>query len=338
MKNTLLKFLKAAFWYLIFDGLILGYVGLIPGAQMAAAQTLLTTTTLSAAIANSSTNTIQVASATGIVANSTVLYIADSGNSGEAVFVNAVSGTTLSVQRGYTTLGGAAPHASGTLVFVGPAIAFATSVQPSGSCNRASIGINNNYLPVIAPGVFGTGTTISDCVGGKWVTGVGSNSDFFRVSLPVCGGTAYTACGTATAIASATSMYCSELDVQASKYVTGLGVLNGATVGTDKHLVILYDGTGNLLANSATAGATTSGVSTYQTYAFTTPYYVVGPAKYYACLQSNGTTDSVQMLTAGKQDNTTTKAVTGQTFGTIAASFTVPTTFTTVVGPYWELY
>jgi len=115
-------------------------------------------------------------------------------------------------------------------------------------------------------------------------------------------------------------------------------VLNGTTVGTDKHLLILYDGTGNLIANSATAGATTSGASTYQTYAFTTPYYVVGPAKYYACLQSNGTTDSLRMLTAGTQDNITTKAVTGQTFGTIAATFTVPTTFTTVVGPYWELF
>jgi hypothetical protein len=308
-------------------------------ALPAVGQTLLTQTLLSAAVKTASQTNLTLTSATGVVAGSTVLYIADAGNSGEAVFVNAVNGTTVNVTRGYQTLGSAAPHASGTLVFVGPAIAFSVSVQPSGSCTRSSIGINNNYLPVIAFGLSGEPTTISDCIGGVWVTGTaGDQSSFFRVSLPVCGGVAYTACGTNTAIAAATSMYCSELDVQASKLVTGLGILNGATVGTDKHLVILYDGTGNLLANSATAGATTSGASTYQTYAFTTPYYVVGPAKYYGCVQSNGTTDTVQMLATGKQDNTTTKAVTAQVFGTIAATFTVPTTFTTVVGPYWELY
>ncbi len=309
-------------------------------APTADAQTLLTTTTLSAAVPNSSITTINVASATGIVANSTVLYIADSGSSGEAVFVNAVNGTALTVQRGYQILGSAAPHASGTVVFVGPAIAFSVNVQPNGSCTRTSIGINNNYLPVIAFGLVGQPTTINDCIGGQWVSSLSSanNNTFFRVPLPATGAVVTTGVGTNTAVAASTSMYCTELDVQFSKYTTGLGVLNGTTVGTDKHLVILYDGTGNKVANSATAGATTSGASTYQTYAFTAPYYIVGPAKYYACLQSNGTTDSLRMLTTNIQDQLTTKAVTGQTFGTIASTFTVPTTFTTVVGPYWELY
>lgn len=301
----------------------------------ASAQTLLTTTTLSSAVASTSSTVISVASATGITANSTVLYIADSGSSGEAVFVNSVSGTQIGVTRGYQTLGKARTHASGTVVFIGPPFAFGI-VQPSGSCTRSDI----PYLPAISFGLEGNSTTISDCVGGVWVTASSQNlNTFFRVSLPPTGSVAYTGTGTNTVVASPTSMYCTELDVPASKYVTGLGNLNGATVGTDKHIAILYDGTGNVLANSATAGATTSGASTWQTYAFTTPYFVVGPAKYYGCLQSNGTpTDSVRMLTTGTQDNITTKAVTGQTFGTIAATFTVPTTFTTVVGPYWELY
>ncbi|HEY1800085.1 MAG TPA: hypothetical protein VGG46_04045 [Terriglobales bacterium] len=318
---------------------LFSFVALAVLAPSADAQTLLTTTTLSAAISSSATTHIVVASASGITAGSTVLYIADSGSTGEAVFVNAVNGTTLTVQRGYQTLGSAAPHASGTVVFVGPAIAFSVTVQPTGSCSRTSIGINNNYLPVIAFGLVGQPTTINDCVGGQWVSSLSSlNANTFTAAQVTPCSTAYTSCGTNTAIAAATSMYCSEIDVRASKYVTGLGVLNGATVGTDKHLVILYDGTGNLIANSATAGATTSGASTWQKYAFTTPYYVVGPAKYYACAQSNGTTDKLQMLTTGQGDNTTTKAVTGQVFGTIASTFTVPTTFTTVVGPYWELY
>lgn len=298
-------------------------------ASPAFGQTYLTNTTLSAAV--SATNvvqpTISVASATGITAGNTLLFI-DS----EAMYVNAVNGTTLSVTRGYFG-GRVTGHASGAIVWAGPPFAFQWSFPggaPAGTCTRANL----LYLPYINT----DNGQISDCVGGAWVTGVGTNNSFFRVSLPVIGAVAYTGAGTNTAIASATSMYCTELDVQASKYATGLGVLNGATVGTDKHLVVLYDATGNAIANSATAGATTSGASTYQTYAFTTPYYIVGPAKYYACLQSNGTTDTVRMLTAGTQDNITTKAVTGQTFGTIAATFTVPTTFTTVVGPYWEIY
>jgi hypothetical protein len=300
---------------------------LVPSSS---AQTYLSNTTLNAAVTTTSTTTVRVTSATGITATNTLLFIDN-----EAMFVNAVSGTAISVTRGYFGTR-AVTHANSAFVWFGPPNAFSFANPggyPSGSCTRSSI----LYLPYINT----DSGAISDCIGGVWVSGgtaTGTYNSFFRVSLPVCGGVAYTSCGTNTAIASATSMYCSEIDVPASKLVTGLGILNGATVGTDKHLVILYDGTGNLIANSATAGATSSGASTFQTYAFTSQYFVVGPAKYYACVQSNGTTDTVQMLATGKQDNTTTKAVTGQTFGTIAATFTVPTTFTTVVGPYWELY
>lgn len=300
------------------------------------AQTILTTTTLSSAVASSSTTSIQLTSSSGLTAGASVIFVADTASSGEMMFVNAVapSGGYISVTRGYSSFGKARTHASGALVFLGPPFAFGTDA-PSGSCTRSSV----LYLPDISVGLGGVGTIISDCVGGVWVQGSGVNSagPFFTMQVTPCS-TAYTSCGTNTAIAAATSMYCSEIDVPFSKYATGLEVLNGATTGTDKHLVILYDGTGNLLANSATAGATSSGNSTWQKYAFTTPYYVVGPAKYYACAQSNGTTDKLQMLTTGQGDNTTTKAVTGQTFGTIAATFTVPSTFTTVVGPYWEFY
>jgi hypothetical protein len=331
MKNTLRNFLKAAFWYLMFDGLILGYVGLIPGAQLAAAQTYLSNTTLSSAVSTTATTTVKVASATGITATNTMLFVDNEG-----MFVNSVSGTTLSVTRGYYG-GRSTTHVSGALVWFGPPPAFGWAEPagfPSGSCTRS----NQLYLPYINT----DSGAISDCVGGVWVTGgnaTGNYGSFFRVPLPNTGGIAYASVTTDTVVAAATSMYCTELDMQASKYTTGLGILNGATVGTDKHIVILYDGTGNLLANSAVAGATTSGANTYQTYAFTTPYFVVGPAKYYACVQSNGTpTDSLRMIPTGNQDTYTTKAVTGQTFGTIAATFTVPTTFTTVVGPRWELY
>ena len=312
---------------------LLAIVGLsLP--NLLSAQTILTTTTLSAAITTTAQTNLTVTSATGITANSTVLYIADTNSAGEAVFVNSVSGTNIGVTRGYQTLGKARTHSSGAVVFIGPPYAFGY-VQPSGSCTRANI----LYLPDIAFGLEGTATTINDCLGGQWVTSTsGDANTFLRQYAPSTGAVLLSTINTAGTTLSASTMYCQEIDLQNGKYATGLAVLNGTTVGTDKHLVALYDGTGNLLANSATAGATTSGASTYQTFAFTAPYYMVAPAKYYGCTQTNGTTDTVRMTVTGVQDGYTTKGVTGQTFGTVPATFTAPTTFTTAVGPYYQVY
>ena len=313
---------------------LVSFVALALLAPYSDAQTILTTTTLSAAITSTSQTNLTVTSATGITANSTVLYLADTSSSGEAVFVNSVSGTNIGVTRGYQTLGKARTHSSGTVVFIGPPFAFGY-VQPSGSCTRANV----LYLPDIAFGLEGTATTISDCIGGQWVTSAsGDANTFLRQYLPVTGAVLLSTINTNGTTLASTTMYCQELDLTNSKYATGLAALNGSTVGTDKHLIALYDGTGNLLANSATAGATTSGASTYQTYAFTTPYYMVAPGKYYGCLQTNGTTDTIRMTLTGVQDGYTTKGVTGQTFGTVPATFTAPTTFTTAVGPYFQVY
>jgi hypothetical protein len=313
------------------------------------AQTILTTTTLASAVTSTSTTSIQLTSNAGLTGQQAAIFVADTGNSGEAMFVNAVSsaGGYISVTRGYQTLGKARTHASGALVFLLPNLnGFGipmNTIAPSGSCTRST----EPYLPLISVGEYGERTQISDCVGGVWVQGSGINyaGPFLAIRLPEPGGTAYSALNTnGTAPAAATDMYCTELDVPYSKFVTGLGVLNGTTVGTDKHLMILYDGSGNLVANSATAGALSATASVYQQYAFVnsaqtvTKYYVVGPAKYYGCMQTNGTTATVRMTITGTNDTQTTSQTAGQTFGTIAATFTVPTTFTTAVGPYMELY
>jgi hypothetical protein len=98
-------------------------------------QATLTGTTLAAA-ATSSATTLQVASATGITANSTLLYIFDGTARGEAVFVNSVSSKTLKVTRGYhgTSANG---HISGALVLLGPPNYF-YSGDPSGACTLTS--------------------------------------------------------------------------------------------------------------------------------------------------------------------------------------------------------
>ena len=119
---------------------------------------VLTATKLSAALTQSS-NTLRVASATGITATSTILYLDDgSSKNGEAVFVNAVNGTTISVTRGYNGTQ-ANPHLSGTVVLIGSAGAGTgpngpfVSVDPSGFtllftllCRRLAIAISSNFL------------------------------------------------------------------------------------------------------------------------------------------------------------------------------------------------
>jgi hypothetical protein len=353
MKTTLRKVFKAAFWYLMFDGLLLGYVGFIPGVQSAAAQTMLTMTTLSAAVpattqsvtTSGQVGIVTVASATGISAPAPVTSLIAGPATSTFIFVDrelmdvrGVSGTTLTVVRGAGSTAAVA-HASGALVFVVPGNATWINASgqadsiPQGACTRA----NEPLLPRID---LKTGT-ISDCLGGQWANGDAAQTqrsvpNGFRYPDP--GATALTALETAgTAAAANTEIYCTEVDLPYSMLLTGLAPLNGTTVGTNKHFAILYDASGAVLANSAVAGTTTAGASTYQKLSFVTKYYAVGPARYFACDGLNGTTDTLRHAITAVNDNILGGAVTSQTFGT-AAAITPPSTFTTAKAPYFMLF
>jgi hypothetical protein len=352
--------------------LALTFALILACASFAGAQTLLTSTTLSAAVqgmgsVNGATPTgnlsiLTVASATGINAPApntsltsgltatseaqTYLFV-----DRELMQVKAVSGTTITVVRGMAGTSGVS-HASGAVAFIVPSAALGVwsgggadsgpqgPSFPQGSCTRS----NEIFLPRIQ---FSSGG-ISDCNGGQWVNGDaaqttrsgvhGSTGGANGFRYPDPGGVALTALETnGTAPTAATQIYCTELDMPFSIYVSGIGVLNGTTVGTDKHWVILYDSAGAVLATSAVAGATTSGASTYQKFNFINPYYVVGPGRYFACMGTNGTTDTIRHAATGTNDNILGGAVTGQVFGT-AAAITVPSSFTTVKAPYFMLY
>lgn len=326
-----------------FKTLLVGLALLLGVTLPVSGQTIFTNTTLSSAVADSKTQTIVVASATGINVRSasdntkaTLLYI-----DREAMDVTGVNSTTITVRRGAESTP-ATPHASGAVVFVLPRYLL-TNIGggmidnapsfPGGSCTRGK--------ELALPRIQLTSGLFSDCLGGQWVNGDATQTTrqtYNGLRLPDPGSNALTSLETAgTAPAANTEIYCSELDLPFSMLLTGLGVLNGTTVGTDKHWVILYDSSGNVLANSATAGATTSGASTYQKFNFANKFYAVGPARYFGCVGSNGTTDTIRHALTSINDNILGGTVTAQVFGT-AAAITVPSSFTTAKVPYFLLF
>jgi hypothetical protein len=162
---------------------------------------------------------------------------------------------------------------------------------------------------------------------------------FYHLPSPYPGSvTNAAALGTSTATVAA-ELYCTEIDLPYSKLLTGIAPHIGATGGTDNWIVALYDSTGNLVANSAVAGTVVSGTAyAWQAEAFTSSYYAVGPAQYYGCVQSNGTTATLDLIKTAFADYVLTfKSASAGTFGTLP-SFTAPTTFTTVNGPWLYIY
>ena len=158
----------------------------------------------------------------------------------------------------------------------------------------------------------------------------------FRFLTAPVGWAAYGSTGTNTTLVAGTTLFADVVILKPTFALTGIGVLNGATVGTDKGIVYLYDSAGNLLANSALAGATTSGANAFQQYVFTAPYTTLNPGRFWIGYQSNGTTDTLRTIAASTWADVLTTGVTG-TFGT-AATLTPPATFTADKGPYAYVY
>ena len=149
------------------------------------------------------------------------------------------------------------------------------------------------------------------------------------------GNAALTAAGTSSVHVAGT-LNISEIYVPAWNVWKGLAVLNGTIVGTDNMMVMLYNSTGQLVANSAVAGTVSAGASVFQNRDFLTAV-LLAPGRYFCGVQSNGTTATSNKFVAANGVNVLTASSTG-TFGTVPATITVPTTFTTAVGCVAQLY
>lgn len=140
-----------------------------------------------------------------------------------------------------------------------------------------------------------------------------------------------------SATPSATVVYLTQIWIPHNETITGIAVLNAATVGTNKYIVALFDSNGLVLANSTTAGVTTAGASVFQQIAFTGTYVAQGPRTYWVGVYVNGTTDRYFAIPTIGQAVGLAGSVSAQTFGTVAA-VTLPTTFTADVGPIVYVY
>ena len=176
------------------------------------------------------------------------------------------------------------------------------------------------------------GTFIGDC--SSYLGGENPQVARFRYPVVPVGSVAYGSFGTSTTPTAGT-IYLSEVRIENTKSLTGIGILNAATVGTNKHIVALFDSDGTLVANSALAGTTTSGADAFQNVPFTAAYVAV-PGRYWIGLQMDGNTDRFRTIAASTFVDVLTKSSAGS-FGTVPDQ-TVPTTFTADVGPIAYAY
>lgn len=140
-----------------------------------------------------------------------------------------------------------------------------------------------------------------------------------------------------SATPSATTLYLTQIWVPHNVTLTGIGVLNAATVGTNKYIVALFNSSGVPVANSSTAGILTAGASAFQQVPFTGTYSALGPRTYWVGVYVNGVTDRYYAIPTIGQALGLAGTVTGQTFG-LVTTVVLPTTFTADVGPVIYTY
>ncbi len=142
---------------------------------------------------------------------------------------------------------------------------------------------------------------------------------------------------TDTASASNKAIYMASLFVPVNCTVTGIAVLNGTNVTTDKFVNYIINAAGTVLGSTAILGTVPNPADTYQETDLTTPLVIRGPAVYFIGRQHNGTTITLQKMLAAKGVYNLAGTVAGTSFGA-ETSVVPPTTFTADMGPFGYLY
>ena len=180
-----------------------------------------------------------------------------------------------------------------------------------------------------------TPTLTNPTITGATTVGTGGITPITAFKHTYAGGVAPVATTSGTDSAAANGkLYISEIFVPANFTATGIAFNLGSVGGTDKVVVILFDSTGAVVANSALDSSVTAGTTaTFQLVPFTATYAVKGPGQYFVGVVFNGNTAKIRTHAAGAHVTQTAS----QTFNTPVA-ITPATTFTADVGPYATLY
>lgn len=228
---------------------------------------------------------------------------------------------TVTLKRAY------GPYAADAVVTLPDSTETALIAQDIATAGRASSTVPVETMQVVTQG--GNSELLPNAGRGAITAPAGPSI------IPVVPLTAFASAGTSNVHVAGT-LHLSEVYVPAWNTFTGIGVLNGATVGTDNMLVALYDSAGALVANSAVAGVLSANANTFQNVAFTAAQ-TLAPGRYFLGVQMNGTTATTRKLKAADSPNVLTRSSTG-TFGTIPATVTVPSAFVDVAGVIAYLY
>lgn len=173
------------------------------------------------------------------------------------------------------------------------------------------------------------------CLTPGQVTGQGVGNALNQYSNIPIGSVAYASLGTNTTDV-AGQVWVSSFTLPVDMSITGMKCLQGGTATTDKVIYSLYDSSGALLANSATAGTSLSGASTFLAAAFTSPLTAYA-GHYFMGVQGNGTAaGAIATIAASTYLGVATTVVSGS-FGTLP-DITPPTTFTADNGPICYVY
>ena len=332
--------------------MLVGLMGLVTATSFAQTvpQNGLVTTTLSAAVTTTRATTLTVSSATGWTASTFPGNLFYAYVDHEAMVVRAISGTTITVDRGVAGTS-ATTHASGAAIFTGAAgqgsysnngNSFVTGgpfVQSNGmgagffygSCTRTA----QSTLPLIN---LNTGQFI-DCNGGVWIQGTnpadsGKDGLIGPCNIPI-GSVAYASVGTNTSDVNNKRMV-SSVYVPRTGLYSGIQFLQGGTATTDNITAGLYDASGVMIANTGATGVLVATANTFKNLPFVnlgTKVVVVGPAMYFVGLTGNGATaGAYQTVPTLTFKNILSQGTTSITFGTFP-NFVVPTTFTADLAP-----
>lgn len=198
---------------------------------------------------------------------------------------------------------------------------------------------------VLQPGQDVAGQTEDNFVASINVSGTPavSGGKLRFASIPI-GGVAYGSLGTNTTDI-AGQLWITDIFIPIEKLITKIGFLQGGTATTDNFMVAIYDSLGNLIANSAVAGAVLSGANTFQEQTLLIPsnnptiyggaaqLILPGPAQYFIAVQGNGTAAGAIRTVATATYVDVLGGVLAGTFGTMPAKITPITTFTADKAP-----